>query len=89
LVRDTRQAESFSATYKNEHWRMYFENLYNDDNADQRLYFAQYVCRQWNERHTGGETLNTFRITYMLELTLPDYKQPDLEKVDMGNYRCS
>jgi hypothetical protein len=81
--------ESVRATYKNEHWRKYFENLYNDDNADQRLYFAQYVCRQWNERHTGGETLNTFRITYMLELTLPDYKQPDLEKVDMGNYRCS
>ena len=81
--------KSVRATYKNEHWRKYFENLYNDDNADQRLYFAQYVCRQWNERHTGRETLNTFRITYMLELTLPDYKQPDLEKVGMGNYRCS
>jgi hypothetical protein len=80
---------SVRATYKNEHWRKYFENLYNDDHADQRLYFAQYVCRQWNDRHTGGETLKTFRITYMLELTLPDYEQSKPKKVDMGNYRCS
>lgn len=81
--------ESVRATYKNEHWRKYFENLYSDDNADQRLYFAQYVCRQWNARHTGGDALETFRIDYMLELTLPDYKQSKPKKVDMGNYRCS
>jgi hypothetical protein len=81
--------ESVRATYKNEHRRRYFENLYNDEHADQRLYFAQYVCRQWNERHAGGEALKTFRITYMLELTLPDYEQSKPKKVDMGNYRCS
>jgi hypothetical protein len=81
--------ESVRSTYKNEHWRKYFENIYSDEHADQRLYFAQYVCNQWNDRHTDGETLKNFRITYMLELTLPDYQQSDPEKVDMGNYRCS
>jgi hypothetical protein len=81
--------ENVRATYKNEHWRKYFENLYSDDNADQRLYFAQYVCRQWNARHTGGEALKTFRIIYVLELTLPDYKQSEPKNEDMGNYRCS
>jgi len=81
--------ESVRATFKNEHWRKYFENIYSDDHADQRLYFAQYVCNQWNDRHTGGETLKTFRITYMLEMTLPDYKQSEPNKVDLGDYRCS
>jgi hypothetical protein len=81
--------QNVRATYKNEHWRKYFENLYNEENADQRLYFAQYVCRQWNARHADRESLKTFRIAYMLELTLPDYKKPEPKKVDMGNYRCS
>src|SRR5215210_6313213 len=76
------------ATYKNEHWRKYLENIYSQNFADERLYFGQYICRQWNARHTGAETLETFRIIYMLELTLPDYKQSDPEKVDLWNHTC-
>jgi hypothetical protein len=76
------------ATFKNEHWRKYLENIYNQDFADQRLYFGQYICRQWNARHTGEQTLETFRIIYMLELTLPDYQQSNPEKVDLWNHRC-
>ena len=44
------------ATYKNEHWRKYLENIYSQDHADQRLYFGQYICRQWNARHTGADS---------------------------------
>jgi hypothetical protein len=76
------------AAYKNEHWRKYMENLYNSDYANQRLYFAQYVCRQWNARHTGKETLDAFQIDYMLETTLPDYKRSKPQNVDLGHYRC-
>jgi hypothetical protein len=76
--------QNVRATYKNEHWRKYFENLYNEENADQRLYFAQYVCRQWNARHADGESLKTFRIAYMLELTLPDYKSPNRRRWTWG-----
>jgi hypothetical protein len=76
------------ATYKNEHWRKYLENIYNQDFADERLYFGQYICREWNARHTGAQTLETFRIVYMLELTQPDYQQSDPEKVDLWNHEC-
>ena len=76
------------ATYKNEHWRKYLQNLYNDDHADQRIHLADYVCDQWNVRHTGGDTLKSLRIIFMLEYTLPDYKKPDLQKVKIGNYTC-
>jgi hypothetical protein len=80
--------QDIPATYKNEHWRKYLENIYNQDHADQRLYFGQYICRQWNAHHTGADTLETFRIIYMLELTLPDYRQSDPEKVDLWNHKC-
>jgi hypothetical protein len=76
------------ATYKNEHWRKYLENIYNQDHAGQRLYFGQYICRQWNARHTGADTLETFRIIYMREMTLPDYQQSEPEKLNLWNHTC-
>jgi hypothetical protein len=45
--------QDIPATYKNEHWRKYLENIYNQDHADQRLYFGQYICRQWNAGRRG------------------------------------
>ena len=80
--------QDIPATYKNEHWRKYLENIYNQDHADQRLYFGQYICRQWNAHHTGADTLETFRIIYLLEMTLPDYQQSKPEKVDLWNHTC-
>ena len=76
------------ATYKNEHWRKYLENIYNQDHAGRRLYFGQYICRQWNARHTGADTLETFRIIYMLEMTMPDYEKFEPKKVDLWNHTC-
>src|SRR5215211_6172451 len=72
------------ATYKNEHWRKYLEAIYGQQHASQRLYFADYICSQWNERYTGADTLKTFRLIYMREMTLPDYQQSELEKVELG-----
>src|SRR5918993_525146 len=80
--------QDVAATYKNEHWRKYLENIYNQDFASQRLYFGRYICRQWNARHTGADTLENFRIIYMLEMTLPDYRQSKPEKVDLWNHKC-
>jgi hypothetical protein len=76
------------ATFKNEHWRKYFENIFNQAYADQRLYFSQYICRQWNARHTGADTLKTFQIIYMGETTLPDYQHTKLKKTDLWNHKC-
>jgi hypothetical protein len=80
--------QDIPATYKNEHWRKYLENIYNRDHAGQRLYFGQYICRQWNSHHKGADTLETFRIIYMLELTLPDYRQSEPEKVELWDHTC-
>lgn len=75
-------------TYENEHWRKYLENIYTQEHAEQRLYLGRYICREWNERHTGAEELNTFRITYMLEKTLPDYQRSTPQKVVLWEHSC-
>lgn len=77
-----------SGTYENEHWRKYLENIYTQEHADQRLYLGRYICREWNERHTGAEELKTFRITYMLEKTLPDYRRSTPQKVVLWEHSC-
>jgi hypothetical protein len=77
-----------TSTYKNEHWRKYLENVWSQQHANQRLYFGQYICREWNARHTGADQLKTFQITYMLERTLPDYQQSQPEKVVIWEHRC-
>lgn len=74
--------------YKNEHWRKYLENLNNDDFTNQRLYFGQYICREWNARHTGAEQLRTFEITYMWQPTSPDYRQGTPEKTVLWEHSC-
>ncbi|MBA2713337.1 MAG: hypothetical protein H0U55_07265 [Rubrobacteraceae bacterium] len=80
--------QDVNATLKNEHWRKYMENLYGEENADQRVYFGQYICRQWNARHTGAEQLMTFKITYMLEMTLPNYQRSTPQEVILWNHSC-
>jgi hypothetical protein len=74
--------------YKNEHWRKYLENLNDDDFTNQRLYFGQYICREWNARHTGAEQLRTFEITYMWQPTSLDYRQGTPEKVVLWEHGC-
>ena len=84
-----KKPQDVAATYKNEHWRKYLENIYkNQDYAGQRLYFGQYICRQWNARHTDADTLENFRIIYMLEMTMPDYQRFEPKKVDLWNHEC-
>lgn len=75
-------------TFKNEHWRKYLERIWDIDYADQRLYFGQYICREWNARHAGSEQLMTFQIIYMMELSLPDYQRSTPEKKVLWEHRC-
>jgi hypothetical protein len=80
--------QDIPATYENEHWRKYLENIYNEEHASQRLYFGQYICRQWNGRHNFADNVKSFRIIYMREMTLPDYRQSKPEKVNLWNHTC-
>lgn len=80
--------QDVTSTYKNEHWRKYLENIWLQQHAGQRLHFGRYICREWNARHGGSEQLRTFRITYMLEQTLPNYQRPSPQKVVLWEHDC-
>ncbi len=75
-------------TYKNERWRKYLEKLWSQEHADERLYFGQYICREWNSRHASPKQVTTFEIVYMLEKTLPPGQRPTLEKAVIWEHKC-
>jgi hypothetical protein len=94
--------ENILATYKNEHWHKYLEFITTledvpkpgeraeriEDQRQQRENFASYLCRAWNERHAGDESLEDLQIVYMREKSLPDYRRPQVERVVLSNHSC-
>lgn len=75
-------------TYKNERWRKYLENLWSQEHANERLYFGQYICREWNSRHASPKQVMDFQIVYMLEKTPPRGQQSTPEKVVTWEHSC-
>lgn len=74
--------------YKNNRWVKYMRNIYLARNAHLRVYFGRYLCREWNSDHYGPEQLRTFSIVYMMERTLPDYAEPEIERLDLWRHDC-
>jgi hypothetical protein len=68
--------ELVSATYKNTRWRKYLLNLWQKSHAAHRMRYADYLCREWNSQHEGGEKLENIEIFFMLEVIRPD-RPPD------------
>ncbi len=77
-----------SAEYKNKRWHKFLENIWLAKNADKRLYYGRYLCRQWNDTHSGNERLDTFKIYFVLEKTLPHYQTAPLEPVMLWEHHC-
>ncbi|MFA6260448.1 MAG: HTTM domain-containing protein [Bacteroidia bacterium] len=67
-------------TFKNDRWRKYGENYAKDQNRNIRPYLCKYLMKEWNDQFPGKK-IRQVRIIYMLELTLPDYQKPKLEKL--------
>jgi predicted DCC family thiol-disulfide oxidoreductase YuxK len=77
-----------SATFKNFRWRKYMMNLWRPYYKNQRVYYAQYLCRDWNARHQGTSQLAELEIYFMLEITLPDYEYSTPQKILMLKHSC-
>lgn len=74
--------------YKNNRWLKYMRNIYLARNSHLRVYFGRYLCREWNADHHGPEQLRTFSIVYMMERTLPNYAEPEIERFDLWRHDC-
>ncbi|HEY1040408.1 MAG TPA: hypothetical protein VGF30_13425, partial [Bacteroidia bacterium] len=54
-------------------WRKYEENYIMIDYAYIRPYYCDYLIKNWNRQHST-QPIDTLKIIYMKERTLPDYK---------------
>lgn len=82
--------ERVADTFPTQRWRKYMMNLWLKDHSEQRLYYGKYLCRNWNERvkRTPEKLLQTFKIFYMREDTLPDKQETTPEKVLLWTHYC-
>jgi hypothetical protein len=76
-------------TYETNHWRKYLERVKDDDYPDDvRIFFADYLCDEWNARHEGSDQLMRLQMVYMVEETLPDYQRAEPQKVTIFEGSC-
>lgn len=68
------------SNFKNDRWRKYMENYMLSNNEFMRGYFCHYKMRLWNEAYPE-RPLESLRITYVREFTLPEYKLSPAEKM--------
>ncbi|NET00661.1 MAG: hypothetical protein F6K61_08805 [Sphaerospermopsis sp. SIO1G1] len=69
-----------SKIYRNMQWRTYFINL--NRAIGKKLYpaYGNYVCRNWNNKHQGGDKLKEFEVYFMDERTVPPGEEQTVEK---------
>lgn len=70
-------------------WRTYFINLNRAIGKKLYPFYGQYLCRTWNNQHTGGQTLKNFDIYFMNERTVPPGKPQTIEKKQTWQQSCS
>ena len=81
--------QDIAKTYPDQRWQKYLMNLTESDNSQYRLGYGQYLCRTWNAKHSGGETLQTFKILFMEEDTPPEGQpNPTPVPVTLWDHHC-
>lgn len=74
--------------FPNDRRRKYMTNIWMKDNAEHRVYYANYLCRAYNHQHPLTEALSSVHLLFMLEESKP-YGQPTtIERVDLGTFPC-
>lgn len=82
-----------SQTHENIRWHTYRGRLYEKEFSAHRQYYAKYLCRAWNRDKVGDsperdKRLMSFKIYYMVELTLPEGLTPEVRKVELWEHYC-
>ncbi len=75
--------------YRNQHWQKYLEPFPRlPQEAYMYQYFTSYLCRTWNADHPDEKKAVEVQIVFMLERTLPDYKEKPPERKDLYTHSC-
>lgn len=78
--------EDVAATYQNQRWRKYLQNLRQQSYTDYRLYYGRYLCREYNRNH--DVTVQTFNIEYVKEQTTLAGRERPVENVTLWEHDC-
>jgi hypothetical protein len=70
-------------------WHKYLERVWSAQFASARLYYGRYLCRSWNITGPATPRLKTFKIVYMLEMSVPEGQTPRVERREIWQHDCA
>lgn len=68
--------------FKSARWRKFGENIIFIDNIPVRGSYCKYELEKWNRNHPD-QPLDSLKIVYMMEVTLPDYQIPEVTREEL------
>ena len=72
--------KDIGAYFRDDHWRRYLSNLFDDQDAQALQGYADYLVRNWNQRHGEDQQVQAVTITFMRQETRPDLTITSPEK---------
>jgi hypothetical protein len=84
-----KRPRSIGRAYGSTGWRKYLNALHHARHSDLRRYLGDYLCREWNARHSGTEQLVHLQIAAMEVRTLPKFRSSEPTKEVLGEQDCS
>jgi len=57
-------------------WHKFLERVWSAQFASSRLYYGRFLCRSWNSANPATSRLKTFKIVFMLEMSVPEGQTP-------------
>ncbi len=80
--------ELVSRDYRTQRWRKYLTTIHSKRRTALRLYYARYLCREWNQSHPFSKQVMEFKIYYMHELTPPPGKDAKVKRLHLWKHYC-
>lgn len=77
-----------SETFANYRWRKHLLSIIDNTLKRFRIYYARYLCNDWNGHYEGETRLASVEIVYMLERTLPNRTIAPPQKISKLNFMC-
>jgi len=78
-----------SASYKRQRWRKFGDNISSEDHRELRSYFVRWLCRAWNEEHSGLEQVQSITLYYLAQTANSTEKgYGPLSQTQLARERC-
>jgi hypothetical protein len=75
--------------YPTMQWRTYFINLNRAVGKSLLPAYADYLCRRWNERHSGSQALEQVEVIFIDETTVPPGQVQGIERKSVLTHSCN